>query len=657
MTPNDKTRDNSTRSLWRQGGPGFSSASDDWATPQEVFDSLDAEFHFTLDACASEGNAKCPRFFSAAQNGLVQEWAGVVWLNPPYGRHGGGIGAWMRKALKTARSDNGTVVCLVPARTDTAWWHESAMQADDIRLIQGRLKFGSSENAAPFPSAVVVFRRGARPPAAPRFSAVTAKNLYTARREVPALEQAAVRAPVRVVNNACARSAAAHPQRVPNDVRVRVPKPEPPTNSACGSGGPHPRPVTAQLLLGDCRERLREQPANSAHAIVTSPPYFSLRVYGDDKREIGAESQLDAYVDNLVEVFREARRVLHPSGVLFLNLGDSWAAKTVAVRNGGLKRKNQIGVPWRVVLALQAGFHRCTGCNKEMRSDLWPIWDGKVICFDCERAARKHAVRRSEDGWVLRMENIWQKSNGLPAGAPDRPTPCHENVFLLAKSQRYFYDAVAVREPCEGGSSGGCSRCECPRCRSRRRNAERPSRDRRSVWKMPTANYRGAHCAVMPLGLAEVCVRAGSSEHGCCPACGAPYERIVELGDKFDSAYLRSCGADETGGTRSSATKDFAAAGAQDGSKAKRSILAGRRVRTTSGWRPTCECDAGEPVPAVVLDPFMGSGTTGCAALQHGRSFVGIDLYRANLDQTRKRFEPFTNVENEEGETLGEEAA
>ncbi len=134
----------------------FSSATDLWETPQDLFDDLDREFHFTLDACAIAANAKCKNYFSPEQDGLAQEWRGVVWCNPPYGRQ---IGKWVRKALDSANA-GATVVMLVPARTDTAWWHEYIIDRAAIRFLRGRVKFGGGKNSAPFPSAVVIFNAG-----------------------------------------------------------------------------------------------------------------------------------------------------------------------------------------------------------------------------------------------------------------------------------------------------------------------------------------------------------------------------------------------------------------------------------------------------------------------------------------------------------------
>ena len=137
----------------------FSSATDVWATPQDVFDTLNAEFGFDLDVCALPENAKCARYFTTKDDGLRQRWGGVCWMNPPYGRE---LGDWMRKAYESAL-DGATVVCLVPARTDTRWWHDYAMKGE-VRFLRGRLKFGGAENSAPFPSCVVIFRQTSAQP-------------------------------------------------------------------------------------------------------------------------------------------------------------------------------------------------------------------------------------------------------------------------------------------------------------------------------------------------------------------------------------------------------------------------------------------------------------------------------------------------------------
>ncbi len=138
----------------------FSSDRDDWATPQAFFDKLNDEFNFTLDPCCTHESAKCEKHYTVEDDGLSKSWSGeTVFMNPPYGRE---IGRWMEKAHMEA-SAGALVVCLVPSRTDTEWWHEHAMCADEVRFVRGRLKFGDGANSAPFPSAVVVFKPFATP--------------------------------------------------------------------------------------------------------------------------------------------------------------------------------------------------------------------------------------------------------------------------------------------------------------------------------------------------------------------------------------------------------------------------------------------------------------------------------------------------------------
>ena len=129
----------------------FSSATDEWSTPQELFDKYDAQYAFETDVCANAENAKCERYFDRATDGLAQEWAGRCWMNPPYGRE---IGKWVKKAAES----HALVCCLLPARTDTAWWHDYVVRyAKSVEFVRGRIKFGEAKHGAPFPSAVVIF--------------------------------------------------------------------------------------------------------------------------------------------------------------------------------------------------------------------------------------------------------------------------------------------------------------------------------------------------------------------------------------------------------------------------------------------------------------------------------------------------------------------
>ena len=130
-----------------------------WETPQSFFEQLDKEFHFNTDVCATAENAKCANFYTEEQDGLALPWEGVCWCNPPYGRE---IGKWVKKACESAYDGKATVVMLLPARTDTKWFHDYIYHKAEIRFVKGRLKFGTSKNCAPFPSMVVVYKRWER---------------------------------------------------------------------------------------------------------------------------------------------------------------------------------------------------------------------------------------------------------------------------------------------------------------------------------------------------------------------------------------------------------------------------------------------------------------------------------------------------------------
>jgi DNA modification methylase len=257
--------------------------------------------------------------------------------------------------------------------------------------------------------------------------------------------------------------------------------------------------MTAQILIGDVTTRLNDISDASVQCVVTSPPYWGLRDYGHDE-QIGLESTPEDYVARMVNVFREVRRVLVNDGTLWLNLGDSYngAAPSRSGANdyndgrtnrekrflgGGVQRlkpKDLVGIPWRVAFALQA------------------------------------------DGWWLRQDIIWHKPNPMPESVTDRCTKAHEYVFLLTKSQRYFYDAEAINETAV--YAGKPQSFDTPYKNAGRgsgKNAsgnEKPgslpiiynTRNRRSVWTVSTKPFIGAHFAVMPEALAEPCVLAGS---------------------------------------------------------------------------------------------------------------------------------------------------
>lgn len=364
-----------------------------------------------------------------------------------------------------------------------------------------------------------------------------------------------------------------------------------------------------QILVGDALEQLKLLPDNCVHCVVTSPPYFGLRNYGV-VGQIGLEPTLELYVEHIVTVMREVRRVLRRDGTLWLNLGDSYNGSmkgTGGVLNSqkqrsnvgsyfnahpvdipGLKPKDLCGIPWRVAFALQA------------------------------------------DGWWLRSDIIWSKPNPMPESVRDRPTGTHEYVFLLAKSQRYYYDAEAIKEaskrPFEVGSLGGAKGRalvippDDPNYRGENGSqwgksiTTSANRNRRSVWEIPTEPLSASHFATFPTQLVKPCILAGTSKHGCCAACGAPWERVVEKGKTLNRVAVNGLGNGELN---------------NDGR------FGDSQVRTI-GWRPTCKHNT-KKISCLVLDPFIGSGTTALVALRMGRHFIGIEINPKSAELAQRR--------------------
>ena len=300
--------------------------------------------------------------------------------------------------------------------------------------------------------------------------------------------------------------------------------------------------MSSKILVGDALERLRELPDESVQCVVTSPPYWGLRDYGVDGA-YGLEPTLDEYIELMVEVFSEVRRVLRKDGTLWLNLGDSYAGSwgaqsrsapvdgisagqiqahpqrtgTGSTARTGLPAKNLVGIPWRVAFALQA------------------------------------------DGWWLRSDIVWHKPSPMPESVTDRPTRAHEYVFLLTKSARYFYDAESIKEQVTGTAhsrgEGVNPKAKMPGRNSRafvdrvpKSRKQNPSfsaavaglvekRNKRSVWTIATHSFSGAHFATFPPALVEPCILAGSRGGDTIldPFCGSGTTGLValRLGRKF----------------------------------------------------------------------------------------------------------------------------
>lgn len=304
-----------------------------------------------------------------------------------------------------------------------------------------------------------------------------------------------------------------------------------------------------KIYNGDCRDVLKTFPDNSVHCVITSPPYFGLRDYGESK-QIGMERTIDEYVNEMIHIFHGVKRVLRFDGTLWLNLGDSYSQST----DSRVKRKDLCGIPWRVALALQS------------------------------------------DGWYLRSDIIWNKLNAMPESVTDRPTKSHEYLFLLTKTDKYFYDNFAIQE--ESHPDGRKKTTVTKGSGSiQHRNGERwpngNKRNKRTVWSLPTKPFHGAHFATFPPALVEPCIMAGTSDGGCCPICGEQLRRIVR----------------------------------------KKTLP----TTITIGFEKTCNCLPADPKPCTVLDPFSGAGTTGLVAMQNGRNYIGIELNYDYVTMSEKR--------------------
>lgn len=379
-----------------------------------------------------------------------------------------------------------------------------------------------------------------------------------------------------------------------------------------------------QFLCGDSLTVLKTLPDESVQCCVTSPPYFALRDYGVPG-QIGMEPTLADYLKTLVSVFREVRRVLRPDGTCWLNIGDSYAAtNSHPNRLQGNPTFNQ-SRPSRASTDLPA-------------KGIAPGFKAKDLLMVPARLA----IALQEDGWWLRSDIIWHKPTAMPESVTDRPTSAHEHIFLLAKSERYYYDADAIREPLQpktyttfgiphrsqGNDALGLVKSDNwgstvqerrPRLAS---DGSVAGANKRNVWTVASQPYPEAHFATFPPKLIEPCILAGSSVRAC-EQCGAPWQRATE----------------KDGGT----WQERKALGAplrygKHGPKGYPGGKLGRSQTSTVGWCPGCDCaDTIGSGRCVVLDPFMGAGTTALVALQQGRDFLGIELNPDYIELAKRR--------------------
>jgi DNA modification methylase len=296
--------------------------------------------------------------------------------------------------------------------------------------------------------------------------------------------------------------------------------------------------TTQRIIPGDCIAGLRTLPDASVHCCVTSPPYWGLRDYGHDG-QIGLEATPEAYVARMVEVFREVRRVLRDDGTLWLNLGDSyagsWGNQGRKETRGGQRPVN--GPMLQRISAKAVHDEECCldeDClcdaglaggiypDKKSHTGSWVNDHPTLKAKDLVGIPWRVAFALQADGWWLRQDIIWHKPNPMPESVRDRCTKAHEYVFLLTKSQRYFYDAEAVSETAIHQDAKGIPYATRrvmdgnPTVISRQslEYDAKPTRNRRSVWTITTKPYGGAHFAVMPADLVEPCIKAGCPEGG-----------------------------------------------------------------------------------------------------------------------------------------------
>jgi DNA modification methylase len=440
--------------------------------------------------------------------------------------------------------------------------------------------------------------------------------------------------------------------------------------------------IIPQKLVGDCRISLLAVPERSVHLCVTSPPYWRLREYlpkGHPLKalEIGQEETFDLYLEHLIEVFAQVRRVLRDDGAVWINLGDRYTSAGRHTYDPKAKTTNG------------SRPHPTAGIKRP--ADI-PGLKGKDLCLVPQRVA----IALQNDGWFLRSMIPWVKRNTMPESTTDRPANAIEYLFMFSKSEDCYYDRHAVTIEASPNTHPRASvfphRSVRDDNRRRRRtnpkaaleaigSKQNPSfseacdhivskRNRRnSDWFLESwvdymleqwqglaldhfgdpmalvVNPKGtdlAHFASYPYKLPEPIILACTSERGACPICGAPLIRMVEDGDP-DLAHQKLCGGGQMGLYTGQATKDYEGAKVQNASDVKRRILAGMVEKKTTGWVTSCDClgtvftQKGDliggyhSVPCTVLDPFHGTGKTAEVALALGRRYIGCEINEAYL--------------------------
>ncbi len=387
-------------------------------------------------------------------------------------------------------------------------------------------------------------------------------------------------------------------------------------------------------------------PDKSVQCVVTSPPYWGLRDYGM-AGQLGLEKTPEEYIERMVSVFRHVWRVLRDDGTCWVNMGDSYAQK-----GGQLNTKENIEQSKaRSETYANPGIYgdyvsRMARAANTAVSGLKP----KDLCMMPARLA----IALQADGWYLRSDIIWAKPNPMPESVTDRPTKSHEHLFLLTKKSKYFYDADAVREPHAEPNDNRPGRTEyapghegevCGAGKGRMNQFNNPAgRNKRDVWTIATQSFPEAHFATFPEKLVQPCIKAGTSEKGCCLECGSPWVRVVEK-EFVQEGPTRNRG--KVKGNAGEADAKSMTMG--DGGKV------GHNKTTTIGWKLTCGhfdnmtfpdirknkkvVPSLSAIPCTVYDPFGGALTTCVVAYKLGRHYIATELNSDYIKMGQKRLD------------------
>jgi DNA modification methylase len=408
---------------------------------------------------------------------------------------------------------------------------------------------------------------------------------------------------------------------------------EPRSSGRSVPNNPAPKPLTpttkpVTLLHGDVLTQLQRLPTESVHCCITSPPYWGLRDYGVTG-QLGLERTPEEYVRKMVAVFREVRRVLRQDGTLWLVIGDSYSGGFGQGSPGNKSKSNVGSFEGRVAIKRPNGYK-----NKDLVGIPW------LLAF---------ALRA--DGWYLRQDIIWSKTNPMPESVTDRCCKSHEHIFLLTKSKHYYFDHEAIKEPAAQAPAAQAPAAQAlgtPRLTGQHKanaggfthngtglstlgsNQGAETRTKRDVWRISTQPYKEAHFATFPEELVTLCILAGVSAKRC-EQCSAPWVRVMRRTSQPKRAERNIPGDKDANSVPR--TQRGLNLGTRD-----EKLHSVQAPTTMDSWRPTCKCPRTQGTgPAVILDPFCGSGTVGAVARRYGLSFVGIDLNPEYLSMARRR--------------------